>query len=704
MLRRNENLSNHFCLTAELNIQYTMSSNTEITMNRAADNIRVLIASMVEKAKSGHPGGAMGAADFINTLYSKFLIYDPDDPTWFARDRFFLDPGHMSPMLYSVLALTGKFSMSELADFRQWGSVTPGHPEVDFNRGIENSSGPLGQGHVMGVGCAIAERFFVARFGDVCEHKTYCFISDGGIQEEISQGAGRIAGKLGLKNLIMFYDSNEVQLSTKTDVVTDEDTAAKYRAWNWNVLEVDGSDCIGIAKALTAAVHEKSRPTLIIGHTTMARKVLKTDGDTLEGAVSTHGQPLSTAGADVRKTIEKLGGNPDNPFDIFEDVKQLYSERREELKKIVAERREKEKVWAVANPEDAKTLRNYIDEKLPDLDWSEIKLAPGMASRNASSAVLAYLSKHVGNMIVSSADLANSDKTDGFLKSTHAISADDFSGRFLHAGVSELTMASLMNGIALHGGCIAACGTFFVFSDYIKPALRMSALMELPVKYIFSHDAFRVGEDGPTHQPIEQEAQIRLLEQVNNLAGHQSTLVLRPADSAETLVAWEMAMENKTTPTVLIFSRQNLEDIPGFKASRSEEAKKAVKGGYLVLSVDNPEAILMANGSEVSLALHAAEELNANGRRIAVASFPSIGVFERQPKEYRDSVIAPGVPSFAITAGLESTFYPLMKGCAKWDVYGLHRFGASAPYKVLDEKFGFTVNNIVNVVKDFLSE
>lgn len=674
-------------------------------MNRAADNIRVLAASMVEKAKSGHPGGAMGAADFINTLYSKFIVYDPDDALWPARDRFFLDPGHMSAMLYAVLALTGHYTLDELKQFRSWGSVTPGHPELDPHRGVENSSGPLGQGHVMGIGAAIAERMLVAQFGEIpVGHKTYCFVSDGGIQEEISQGAGRIAGKLGLHNLIMFYDSNGVQLSTKTDSVTDEDTAAKYRAWNWNVIEVNGSDYAEIADALRMALNEDKRPTLIIGHTVMARKVVKTDGTSLEGAVSTHGQPLSAAGADFGATIRGLGGNPENPFEIFAEVKEMYSARKEELRVLVAERRSLQKQWAEANPEKAKLLADYFAGKLPQLDWNSIEFKPNMASRNASAAILGYLAEHVHNMVVSSADLANSDKTDGFLKKTRAITPDDFGGRFLHAGVAELTMASLMNGIALHGGCIAACGTFFVFSDYVKPALRMSALMELPVKYIFTHDAFRVGEDGPTHQPVEQEAQMRLMEQLDNLSGHQSTLVLRPADSAETLVSWKMAMENRNSPTVLIFSRQDLEDLPANEnLTRAEIAKGTEHGGYTVLDVEYPKMVLMANGSEVSLVLKVAQTLNSQGHRIAVASFPSIGLFLRQTEQYRNAVLPPNIPRYAVTAGLESTFLPLMKGCGEWDIYGLHRFGASAPYKVLDEKFGFTVENIQRKVAEFLA-
>lgn len=677
--------------------------NTKL-MNSAADNLRTLIMAMVEKAKSGHPGGAMGAADFINTLYSNFLVYDPENPQWIARDRFFLDPGHMSPMLYGVLSFAGKYSIDELKEFRQWGSKTPGHPELDITRGIENGSGPLGQGHVMAVGCAIAERFLVARFGKSFEHKTYAFISDGGIQEEISQGAGRLAGYLRLHNLIMFYDSNKVQLSTKTDAVTHEDTAAKYRAWGWNVLEVNGHDCIQIAEAIRNAIDEKERPTLIIGHTIMAKGALKEDGTSLEGAVSTHGQPLSAAGADISATARNLGADPENLFVIRDEVKQLYATRRQQLKDIVAKRLEEEKQWAAENPEKAALFESYIRMDKPQIHWDKIQFKPDLASRNASAAVLTQLAHDVGNMIVSSADLANSDKTDGFLKASRAITPDDFGGGFLHAGVAEFTMASVMNGIVLHGAMRAACGTFFVFSDYIKPALRMSALMEVPVIYTFSHDAFRVGEDGPTHQPIEQEAQIRLLEMMDNLSGKMSTLVIRPADSAETLVAWQMAINNTNSPTVLIFSRQNLKDIPAYDISRNDAAAKSVRGGYVLTADSDPQIVLIANGSEVSLLVEVAKNLRAAGIRLMLCSFPSPGLFLRQDADYRNSVLPPSIPRYAVTAGLPATFMPLMRGTSKWDIYGMERFGASAPQKVLDVKFGYTPENITQKVLTFMAE
>jgi len=671
-------------------------------MNHAADNIRILAASMVEKAKSGHPGGAMGGADFVNVLYSSFLVTDPDDPTWFARDRFFLDPGHMSPMLYSVLALSGKFSLEDLQQFRQWGSVTPGHPEVDPSRGIENTSGPLGQGHTMAVGSAIAERFLVARFGETVAHKTYAFISDGGIQEEISQGAGRIAGHLGLSQLIMFYDCNGIQLSTSVAEVDEEDYAAKYRAWGWNVIEIDGNDPGQIAKAITEAQSETKRPTLILGHTVMGKGTVKADGENFEGQCSTHGQPLSKSGADFASTIRNLGGDPEAPFQIFDDVKKLYEERNTSLRAIVAERRKAHRAWMDANPEKAMQLESWLAGRVDAIEYDTIINKPGISTRAASANFLGYLARNIGNMVVASADLANSDKTDGFLKQTHAFANGDFTGAFLQAGVSELTLASIMNGIALHGGLIGACGTFFVFSDYMKPAVRMAALMELPVKYVWTHDSFRVGEDGPTHEPIEQEAQIRLLEEVRNFSGRPSLLALRPADAAETMVCWDMAMHNDATPTALIFSRQDIKDLPSASGNRAGDAEQARRGGYVVIDPENPQVVLVANGSEVSLLCEVAELLAADGIAARVVSMPSIGLFNEQSESYRNRILPAGIPQYGLTAGLPST----LRAIRGFDgtVYGLSRFGASAPYKVLDEKFGFTTRNIYDRVRTLIGK
>lgn len=664
-------------------------------MTRAADNIRILAASMVEKAKSGHPGGAMGGADFVNVLFSKYLVTDPDDPTWFSRDRFFLDPGHMSPMLYSVLHLAGRYTTDDLKAFRSWGSITPGHPELDVQHGVENTSGPLGQGHVMAVGCAIAERFIATHYSEVFAHKTYAFISDGGIQEGISQEAARIAGYLGLNNLIMFYDSNSVQLSTDCDAVSNEDTAMKYRAWNWNVIECDGTDSAAMAAALDKALLEAERPTIIIGRTIMGRGAVTADGENFEGKCSTHGNPLSKSGADYAKTIEHLGGNPDNPWVVFPEVAELYSQRAREQREIVARRREEIKAWGDEHPEAMQQLQDYINGKVPEVDYAAIAHKPNIATRAASANVLAALAQKVENMIVSSADLANSDKTDAFLKARGAFKTHDFKGAFLHAGVSELAMAAIINGIALHGGMIAACGTFFVFSDYIKPAARLSALMELPVKFIWTHDAFRVGEDGPTHEPVEQEAQIRLMEELKNHHGRNSMLVLRPADAAETSVAWKMAMENTLTPTALILSRQDIEDLPSASGNRYADALGAQRGGYVVMAQEKPDVTLVGNGSEVATLVAAATIIARQGIKAQIVSVPSIGLFMDQDEAYRNAVIPSDVPAFGLTSGLPSTLRRVVPTGA---IYGLDHFGASAPYKVLDEKFGFSPESVATCI------
>jgi len=669
-------------------------------MNLAADNIRILAASMVEKANSGHPGGAMGGADFVNVLYSEFLIHDPKNPAWAGRDRFFLDPGHMSPMLYSVLALSSKYTMEELASFRQWGSVTPGHPEVDIKRGVENTSGPLGQGHTYAVGAAIAAKFLKARLGEQMSQTIYAYISDGGIQEEISQGAGRIAGTLGLDNLIMFYDSNNVQLSTKVDEVTTEDVAKKYNAWGWEVISINGHDVNEIRKALTAAKAVADKPTLIIGKTIMGKGAVDANKGSYEDKVSTHGQSLSAAGASFSDTIINLGGDPENPFCVFPEVASIYAARAKELEAIVGERYAAETVWAKANPELAETKDKWFSNKIPAIDWSAIEQKPGQPTRVASATVLGVLATQVENMICSSADLSNSDKTDGFLKKTKAFCKGDFRGAFFQAGVAELSMACVCIGMALHGGVIAACGTFFVFSDYMKPALRMAALMELPVKFIWSHDAFRVGEDGPTHEPVEQEAQIRLLEKMKNHKGQNSMLVLRPADVTETTIAWKLAMENTSTPTGLILSRQNVADLPA-KTSRYEEASQAVKGAYIVDADANPDVVMVASGSEVATLMEGAALLRADGVKVRIVSAPSEGLFRTQSKEYQESIIPSGSKVFGLTAGLPVTLEGLVGANGK--VWGLGSFGFSAPYKVLDEKLGFTGKNVYNQVKELLA-
>ena len=668
--------------------------NNKDLMNRAADNIRLLAVSMVEKAKSGHPGGAMGGADFINVLFSEFLVFDPDQPTWEGRDRFYLDPGHMSPMLYSALALQGKYTIDDLKTFRQWGTVCPGHPERDIIHGIENTSGPLGQGHTYAVGAAIAEKFLEARLGStMMQHKIYAYISDGGVQEEISQGAGRIAGLFKLNNLIMFYDANEIQLSTECDVVMRENTRMKYESWGWNVLEINGNDPDEIRAALVLAQKEEERPTLIIGHTVMAKGARKEDGTSYERSVKTHGAPLG--GGAYENTVKNLGGDLNDPFVVFDEVKELYAKRNDELREIVKARHAAEDEWRKANPEKAEQMKTWFSGEAPKVDWSELVQKRDVATRVASANCLGVLAEQVPNMVCSSADLCNSDKTDGFLKKTHELTPDDFTGAFFQAGVSELTMACVCIGMYLHGGVIPACGTFFVFSDYMKPAIRMAALMRVPIKFVWSHDAFRVGEDGPTHEPVEQEAQIRLMEKLKNHKGQDSVRVFRPADADETTVCWQMANENVDTPTAMICSRQNVNSLP-----EGTDYSLVRKGAYIVKDDPNYDVILLASGSEVSTLLAGAELLNADGVKTRIVSVPSEGLFRTQSKEYQEQVLPKGAKIFGLTAGLPVTLQSLVG--AEGKVYGLESFGFSAPYKVLDEKLGFNAENVYKQVKEYL--
>ncbi|HEX5797079.1 MAG TPA: transketolase [Candidatus Saccharimonadales bacterium] len=655
---------------------------------KAANTIRILSVAMVERAKSGHPGGPMGAADFIHVLFSEFMVEDPDDPKWPWRDRFFLDAGHMSPMLYSILALTGRMPISEIKNFRQLDSKTPGHPERDLEHGIENTSGPLGQGHAFGVGAAVAAKFLEARFGDWQAHNIYCFISDGGIQEEISQGAGRIAGNLGLGNLIMFYDSNHIQLSTETKLVTHEDTAKKYEAWGWQVIKINGNNQDEIRSALKAANAEKSKPTLIIGDTVMGKGALAEDGKSFEHQVSMHGQPITGAGGSYEMTIKNLGGDPDNPFVIPDEVKKLYEVAAERKRKLVADRNNVEKQWRAKDKDKAERLDAYLAGKVPALAWEKLAedQKPDIATRASSSYVLGEFAENIGNMIVMSADLANSDKTDGFLKKSKPIIPGDFSGAFLHCGVSEFSMAAMAVGMGLHGGVIPVCGTFFAFSDYQKPALRLAALMEVPVKFLWTHDAFRVGEDGPTHQPIEQEAQLRLLEKVHNHSGKPGFLVLRPADSAETTVAWKMAIENTKSPTGLILTRQNISEVTDYKTALGAE-----KGAYVAYEpASKPELVVVANGSEVGTAYEAIKLLGKHNIRLV--SIPSEGLFREQSKTYQDSVLPEGIPRFGVTAGLAVNLFGLVGDLDR--IHSLEHFGFSAPYQKLDEQFGFTAENL----------
>ncbi len=680
----------------------TLAKNQKTVSVQAADNIRILSAAMVEKAKSGHPGGPMGGADFMHVLYSDFLQYDPDDMHWPLRDRFFLDAGHMSAMLYATQTLLGNYSLEDIQNFRQWKSPTPGHPEVDVDRGIENTSGPLGLGHAFGAGAAVAERFMVARFGEVASHMTYMYISDGGIQEEISQGVGRIAGHLGLGKIVMFYDANDIQLSTVVDDVTGEDTAAKYEAWGWHTVTIDGNDHDALRKAIQAGIDESARPTIIIGKTVMGKGVVNDAGDMYEGEVELHGKPLGKSNASFAKTIANLGGDAEAPFQIMDSVAAHYKTVLDNKRTAAASRKEEWNKWSAANPALAQKFADFHAKKLDHLDWDSFEQVANKATRDASGKVLAMLGDQLDNLVVMSADLANSDKTENYLKKTTAFTRGDFSGKFLQAGVAELTMAAMATGMGLHGGVIPACATFFAFSDYMKPAMRVAALMETQVIFLWTHDAFRVGEDGPTHQPIEQEAQLRLLEKVQNHSGLNSLLALRPCDGDETTMAWRMALENKATPTGMIFSRQAVQDIA--IDNRYANAQQAEKGAYIVTEDEGDlDIILVGNGSEVSTLFEGMKMLqDKQNLRVRLVSAPSEGLFRRQSAAYQDSVLPDDIPVFGLTAGLSVTLEGLVGVRGK--VHGLNHFGYSAPYTVLDEKFGFTAQSVYDKVMEFLRD
>lgn len=464
----------------------------------------------------------------------------------------------------------------------------------------------------------------------------------------------------------------------------------------WNVLDIDGNDPDQIRQALIDANKETERPTLIIGHTVMAKGARKADGSSYEHSVKTHGAPLGEGA--YENTIKNLGGNAEDPFRIFDEVKELYAKRNEELRTIVKKRHEEENEWRKNNPEKAEKMAQWFSGNAPKIDWSSLVQKKDAATRAASSACLSLLAEQVDNMACSSADLCNSDKTDGFLKKTHNLAADDFSGAFFQAGVSELTMACVCIGMYLHGGVIPACGTFFVFSDYMKPAIRMAALMRVPIKFIWTHDAFRVGEDGPTHEPVEHEAQIRLMEKLKNHKGQDSVRVFRPADSDETTVCWQMAMENMDTPTALVLSRQNIKSLP-----EGNDYEMVRKGAYVLNCSDaDYDVILLASGSEVSTLVAGAELLRKDGVKVRIVSAPSEGLFRCQSQEYQESVLPKGKKIFGLTAGLPVTLQGLVG--AEGMVYGLESFGFSAPYKVLDEKLGFTAENVYNQVKDYISK
>ena len=664
-------------------------------IKRAADNARILSAAMVQKAKSGHPGGAMDSTEFFAVLFGEFLRFNPKAPYWRARDRFFMDPGHMSAAFYAALCYTKRLTTDDLSNFRQLGSHTPGHPDLDVVRGIENTSGPLGLGHALALGSAIAERILVNRFGKLFEHKTISLLSDGTIQEEIAYGVGRIAGHLKLSNLIFYFDSNNIQLSSQTKDVMSHSIAAQYEAWGWRVYSIDGHNPNELRKALTDAYAETEKPVFIIGNTIMGKGIRDSENNPFESKVSTHGQPIDAAGASTWHTITGLGGDPKNPFVVWPDVEEVFNMRLNDLQKEADDWLSRYKTWENVYPKLAEELELWQNNKAPALDLSVIPQKQGVATRVNSGTILAWLADNQKNMIVSSADLSNSDNTQAFLDKTGFFKPGDFSGSFLQAGVAELTMGAVMCGIVLHGEFTATCATFFVFSDYMKPIMRLASLMALPVKFLFTHDSFRVGEDGPTHEPIEQEAQVRLLENLTLPSGKPAMLVLRPAYATETTLAWEMAMANGNSPTTFILSRQVM---PPLENTYS----KANAAGYIVQYAENPDLTFAANGSDVYLCCQAANILRNEGLSIRVISVMSPRLFADLPQNEREALIPRWGAAFAVSSGVPSVFTPVVGRLGR--SWGLTEFGKSAPFTVLEKEFGYTPEAVAEKARNYLAE
>ena len=672
--------------------------------NLSVNAIRFLGIDAINKANSGHPGVVMGAAPMAYSLFTKQLRINPAQPNWINRDRFILSAGHGSMLLYALLHLSGfeDVSMDEIKSFRQWGSKTPGHPEFGHTAGIDATTGPLGQGISTATGFAQAERFLAAKYNregyNIFDHYTYVICGDGDLMEGVSSEAASYAGLQKLDKLVVLYDSNDINLDGETKDSFTESVRDRYNAYGWHTALVeDGTDLEAIHAAIETA-KASGKPSLI-----EVKTVIGYGSPNKQGTNAVHGAPL---GADETAATRQALGWDYEPFEIpeqvYADFKEHVADRGasayEAWTKLVADYKE-------AHPELAAEVEAIIDGRDPvevtPADFPALENGFSQATRNSSQDALNVVAAKLPTFLGGSADLAHSNmtyiKTDGLQDDANRLN------RNIQFGVREFAMGTILNGMALHGGVIAACGTFFVFSDYMKPAIRMAALMELPVKFVWSHDAFRVGEDGPTHEPVEQEAQIRLMEKLQNHHGADSVRVLRPSDVEETTIAWRMAMENTHTPTALILSRQNINDLPAPEGkSRKEAAEAATRGGYIVLRDENPEVVLIANGSEVSTLVEGAALLRKDGIRLQIVAVPSEGLFRRQSQEYQDEVLPRGIRRFGLTAGLPVTLQGLVGDNGA--IWGLSSFGFSAPYKVLDEKLGFTPDHVYKEVKALLSK
>lgn len=648
----------------------------------SVNTIRALAMDAVQKAKSGHPGLPMGAADFAYVLWMRFLKHNPAAPNWPDRDRFVLSAGHGSMLLYALLHLFGyDLPLEELKQFRQWGSRTPGHPEYGLTPGVETTTGPLGQGFGNGVGMALTERILAEHFNEggeeIVNHYTYGLVSDGDLMEGVASEAASLAGHWGLGKLIYFYDDNHITIEGSTDLAFSEKVGKRFQAYGWQVIEIDGHDRETIGQALQSAQAEEAKPTLIIGHTHIAK-----GSPHKQDTASAHGEPLGEE--EVKATKENLGFPVEPSFLVPEEVRSLFDQRHKELKAQAGEWQERFSSWRKAYPEKAALWDAFMSRQLPaDLKkrLPVFEVGKSLATRNASGEVLQALAPHLPNLIGGSADLAPSTKT--FLKGFSSLGRDNFAGRNLHFGIREHAMGAILNGMSLHGGLIPYGGTFFIFSDYMRPSVRLAALMKQPVIYVYTHDSIFVGEDGPTHQPVEHLAALRA---IPNLT------VIRPAEATETAVAWMTTLECKQGPVALILTRQSLPVLDRNKLAPAEELRR---GAYIISNgeSESPDILLLASGSEVHLALEAQKLLAAKGKTSRVISMPSWELFDSQPEEYRQQVLLPQVPlRLAIEAGCSQGWHRYLGDFG--EVMSIDRFGASAPYKVLEEKFGFTAEQV----------
>jgi transketolase len=647
---------------------------------RAVAVIKGLIMDATRKADSGHPGGAMSSADFAYILFREHLVFDPDDPGYSNRDRFILSAGHESMLLYSLLALAGLIGIEDLKSFRQLGSRTPGHPEQGLTPGVEATTGPLGQGFGMAGGMATAETMLRARLGqDIVDHYTYVLVSDGDIQEPVALGSAALLGQWGLGKLIVYYDSNKIQLAGPTSRSDCADHVKIFQGFCWQVIEIDGHDHEQIRQAIRKARSDPFRPSLIIGHTTMAK-----GSATMEGSADTHGSPMSSE--EIAATKQRLGLSPDEHFALPAEVIDHFRARFPELRQRAA-------AWKqtlsdkLADDEVFAALWHSLHSPRSDLalSWPEFDPGKSVATRKAFGQCLNKLIDQLPTLVGGSADLDPSNQTVYFRETTGCFSQTNPLGRNLCFGVREFPMAAICNGLALHGGIIPFCATFLVFSDYARNAIRMSALQKLPVLYVFTHDSFWVGEDGPTHQPIEHISSLRLI---------PNLLVLRPADAKETIHCLDLALRQTSRPTALILTRQSLPVLGSDTYPQLREGTR--RGGYILQESRGgpPELVLLASGSEVHLALDAAEHLKH--RRIRVVSMPSMELFDQQDREYREEVLPPGVPKGAIEAGRPDLWYKYVgpEGLVK----GIDHFGDSAPGKLLAREYGFTATQFAELL------